>query len=98
MSTQMPQRREQVAVYIDGFNLYFGLVDKGWRQYLWLDLCAMCESLLKPTQELVAAKYFTTRVGWPPESVERQATYLDALAATGGIEIIYGNFIWNPQE
>jgi uncharacterized LabA/DUF88 family protein len=53
--------------------------------------------MLKPSQELVAVKYFTTRVSYPEESAKRQSTYLDALRVRGGIEIVYGNFIWNPD-
>ena len=29
---------ERLAFYIDGFNLYFGLKDKGWRKYYLLNL------------------------------------------------------------
>ncbi len=28
---------DRVIVYIDGFNLYFGLKSKGWRRYFWLN-------------------------------------------------------------
>ena len=28
--------QERVIAYIDGFNLYFGLKAKGWRQFYWL--------------------------------------------------------------
>ena len=28
---------ERVNVYIDGYNLYYGLKSKEWRRYLWLD-------------------------------------------------------------
>ena len=34
----------RVAVYVDGFNLYYGLRSKGWRRYYWLDLHAACPS------------------------------------------------------
>lgn len=37
----------RVISYIDGFNLYFGLKQKGWRKYYWLDLAALSRSLLK---------------------------------------------------
>ena len=38
----------RVISYIDGFNLYFGLKDKGWKRYYWLDLAALSGALLKP--------------------------------------------------
>jgi len=40
----------RVTVYIDGFNLYFGLRDQYGRKYLWLDLQALAESLLRAGQ------------------------------------------------
>ena len=98
MSTAKDSTPERVMAYIDGFNLYFGLNDKGWRRYLWLDLPAMIKHLLKPHQELVGVKYFTTRVGKPAESVRRQTTFLDALAVRGGVEFVFGNFIWGDVE
>ena len=48
---------ERVIAYIDGFNLYYGISDKGWRRYLWLDLAALTRSLLVPGQQLAATKY-----------------------------------------
>jgi hypothetical protein len=43
---------ESVVAYIDGFNLYFGLKADHGRKYLWLDLQALIEGLLRPNQEL----------------------------------------------
>ena len=40
----------RVAVYVDGFNLYYGLRSKGWRRYYWLDLRSLSEQLLRPGQ------------------------------------------------
>ena len=40
----------RVAAYVDGFNLYFGLKDRYARRYLWLDLQALSESLLRKGQ------------------------------------------------
>src|SRR3989304_4835741 len=76
---------ERVIVYIDGFNLYFGICDKGWRRYLWLDLPALATRLLTPGQQLVATKYFTARVRADPGKIRRQSTYLQALEARGGL-------------
>ena len=37
----------RVAVYVDGFNLYYGLRSKGWRRYYWLDLHRLSEQSLR---------------------------------------------------
>jgi uncharacterized LabA/DUF88 family protein len=92
------EQKSKVIAYIDGFNLYFGLNDRGWRRYLWLDLAAMARSLLKPDQELVAVKYFTTRVDHPADSVRRQTVYLDALRVREEVEIVYGKFAYPEKE
>ena len=39
---------QRVIVCIDGFNLYFGLKEMGWRKYYWLDFVALSNNLLKP--------------------------------------------------
>jgi hypothetical protein len=49
----MPNR---VIVYVDGFNLYFGLKSKKWQRYYWLNPRLLAENLLKPGQTLVAVK------------------------------------------
>ena len=41
----MPGKSERVIVYIDGFNLYFGLRSKGWKKYYWLNLKEFSRSL-----------------------------------------------------
>lgn len=70
----------RVAVYVDGFNLYFGLRKKYGRKYLWLDLQALGASLLRPGQTLEQVRYFTARVRNDAEGEQRQSDYLDALA------------------
>jgi uncharacterized LabA/DUF88 family protein len=83
---------DRVAVYIDGFNLYFGLCDRGWRRYPWLDLPAFAARLLSPGQTLVVVKYFTARVRGDPGKIERQSAYLQALEARGGLTVLYGRY------
>lgn len=85
-------KMERVIVYIDGFNLYFGINAKGWRRYLWLDLGALAAHLMKPAQTLTATKYFTALVRGDSQKVLRQSTFLQALEARGGIEIHYGRY------
>lgn len=86
-----PSVTERVAAYIDGFNLYFGIREKG-RRHLWLDLESLVQSLLKPRQQLVAVRYFTARVRNDPPAEQRQQTYLNALAAHSMLDIRQGRF------
>ena len=89
---------ERVITYIDGFNLYFGLKDSGWRNLLWLDLQKLSLALLKPPQELVLAKYFTARISAPEDKRKRQQTFLEALGTLPHLRIFYGKFQRNPQR
>ena len=103
----IPQRR--VAAYVDGFNLYFGLRDSGLRRYLWLDPVALTISLLRPDQQLVALRYFTTRIsggkgqGRDPlhqqreEKRVRQSTYIDALSTLPMLSTHFGHFLEKKQ-
>ena len=94
-----PKTLTRVAVYIDGFNLFHGLRDKGWRRYYWLDLRALAEKLLRADQRLSFVRYFTARVLPDPDDPEkpnRQNTYLEALATLSGLSIHYGYFAPRP--
>jgi uncharacterized LabA/DUF88 family protein len=82
----------RVVAYVDGFNLYHGLKAKHGRRYLWLDLEALATSLLKPDQRLEAIKYFTASVRDDLPALARQSTYLGALGAHAGVQIIVGRF------
>lgn len=62
---------KRVIVYIDGFNLYFGLKSKGWKRYYWLNLQKLAINLLRNDQQLVGTKYFTSRVSFPPDKNKR---------------------------
>lgn len=75
----------RVAVYVDGFNLYFGLRKKYGRKYLWLDLQALAASMLRPGQTLAQVTYFTARVRSDAEGIRRQSNYLDALSEFGSL-------------
>ena len=81
-------------VYIDGFNLYYGVLkNTPWR---WLDLEALCTRLLRPHHQLGVIKYFTAQIHQHrnnPEQKERQNVYLRALEAhCPKVEIYYGRF------
>ncbi len=87
---------ERVIVYIDGFNLYFGMKEKRWRRYYWLNAHLLPENLLKPHQRLVETKYFTSRVSSmpnDPEKAKRQGKYLEALSTIPMCTIFYEHYL-----
>ena len=95
---------ERVIAYVDGFNLYFGMKDAGYRQYFWLDVHKLANKLLGPQQVLGKTKYFTARISGgkrgdksPPtvrknKKRKRQSTYLDALETIRNFERFEGNY------
>ena len=89
-------RTERVIAYIDGYNLYFGLLDARLQTSRWLDLHGVCTALLKPRQRLELVRYFTTSVRNDPATARRQAIFIDALRARGGVEIDFGLFLSKP--
>lgn len=92
----MTQPSLRVVTYIDGFNLYYGLREKGWRRYYWLDVEQMARRLLNPGQELAAVKYFTARVGATlrdPDKSRRQNAFLEALTTLPSVRIFYGHYL-----
>lgn len=86
----MSSSTERVYAYVDGFNLYFGILSK-FPAYKWLDISLLVTSLLKPNQVLVGVKYFTSRVSNNPPKEKRQQDYLNALGTTP-VQIIYGKY------
>jgi uncharacterized LabA/DUF88 family protein len=83
--------KERVIAYIDGFNLYFGLLEANLEYYKWLDLHGLISNIMKHNQELVGIKYFTSRVNNNPNKLQKQNTYLEALETTG-IDLFYGRY------
>ena len=63
---------ERVAVYIDGFNLYYGMRSKGWQRYYWLDLRSLSSRFLRPYQKLETVRYFTAKVVYLDSHPEQQ--------------------------
>lgn len=83
----------RTIVYVDGFNLYYGL-PKG-TSFKWLDLPTLFAKLL-PKNDIVLVKYFTARVvsfTGNRDAPRRQRTYLRALRAGRGVEIHLGHFL-----
>ena len=92
---------QRVMVYVDGFNLYFGLRSKGWRRYYWANLRRLAENLLRSEQSLVAVRYFSARISarpGNPDKRKRQATYLEALETLPDFHIHFGHYLAKPQR
>ncbi len=75
----------RTIVYIDGYNLYYGLL-RGSR-FKWLDLYALFEDhVLDAKAELLEVRYYTApvlgRMCDDPQSPQRQRQYLQALRKT----------------
>jgi uncharacterized LabA/DUF88 family protein len=89
-------------VYIDGFNLYYGLFRNDRRlPWKWLDLAALSSRLLPRTLSLHRIRYFTAEVvprRHDPDQAIRQQTYLRALETIPSITIHKGNFLTNPKD
>ena len=63
--------KERICAYVDGFNLYFGIVEAGYNGK-WLNINGLVHDLLKPHQELDVIKYFTSNVSHNPDKQKRQ--------------------------
>lgn len=98
MSSKNMGELQRVIIYIDGFNLYFGLREKGWKKFYWLNLQKLAENLLNQEQELIEVKYFTSRVSFPPDKVKRQGTFIEAIETLPNVKIYYGNYQSNKSE
>lgn len=85
----MEQIKNRVIVYIDGFNLYFGMLEAGFVNCKWLNIEKLVQGYLTTNQQLVAIKFFTSRISHNPQKQKRQTTYLEALETTS-VKIIYG--------
>jgi uncharacterized LabA/DUF88 family protein len=86
----------RVITYIDGYNLYYGLRNKGWKRFYWLNLQKLAQQFLKSGQTLVETKYFTTIVKYPDDKRLRQQEFLEALQTLPNFSIFYGHFLADP--
>ena len=72
----------KTIVYVDGYNLYYGLLRRS--AFKWLDLYRLFQDhALGQNAEVLEVRYYTApvlgRMSDDPESSQRQRTYLQAL-------------------
>jgi len=93
-------QKQRLIAYVDGFSLYYGLRSKGWQRLYWLNIRLLVENLLKPYEQLVAVKYFTSTVSpmrHDPFKHKRQQVFLDALATLPDFQVFYGRYELRQQ-
>lgn len=87
----------RTILYIDGFNVYYGLKDAKkfdkYGDYRWLNYQQLAQNILLPHQKLEYVKYFTARIKGNPIKQKRQNDYLEALNTLPKIKIYYGNYL-----
>jgi len=88
---------ERTIVYVDGFNLYFGMMEAGFQDCKWLSIQKLVSNLKRPEQSILDIKYFTSRVANNPDKQKRQTTYIEALESSD-VKIIYGRYQVNDIE
>jgi uncharacterized LabA/DUF88 family protein len=85
--------KKKIAVYIDGFNLYHGLVNLSKPHLKWLNLKSLAEKFIDSQTEIIEkVSYFSAIATFmDKEIIQRHRTYIEALETTG-IEFVCGNF------
>lgn len=87
----------RTAIYIDGFNLYYGALKN--TDYKWLNPKQLCASILKPHHNIVSIVFCTAKV--KPKATDstvriRQANYINAIKTyIPELTVIYGHFLEN---
>ena len=90
--------RMRTIIYVDGFNLYYRLLDK--RPALkWLDLQALAARLLRPANVITGVRYYTAHISGrvDPTAPARQQLYLDALRTVPKVSIHFGTFLTSKK-
>src|SRR5207248_10801638 len=88
-----PTSRKRCLVYVDGFNLYYGVLEPD-PAGKWLNLQSLFEAL-RPDEDIVGIKYFTAVVE-PDRHLsptrDRQRAYFKALSTLPKLQRIEGKY------
>lgn len=87
------EAKQSVIVYIDGFNLYYGLHAKPqWKRYYWLDFVRLFDQFMSSNQELIAVKYFSALVS-DMEKKDRQKKLFAANQENPRFQLTLGKYL-----
>ena len=80
------EKKQQVIVYVDGYNFYYGLRNGGvkWKRFYWLDIVKFFERMMLPNQELVEVNYYSARP-------------LDDQQAADNQDVLFSANLLNPK-
>ncbi len=81
------------AVYIDGFNLYYGAVKD--TRFKWLNLQKYFE-MVRSDDDIQIIHYFTALIDGP--HLANQEAFLAALATSSKINIVLGRYMRKPMK
>lgn len=88
---------KRTYVYIDSFNLYYGILKGNHKGFKWLNISDWLSKLLPPIQYNVQKiKYFsanTSATPHDPQKPVRQSTYFRAIQTLPNLELILGKFL-----
>jgi uncharacterized LabA/DUF88 family protein len=77
----LKEAKLKTIVFVDGYNLYYGLLRRS--SYKWLDLYTLFQNQVLQNAEVLEIRYYTApvlaRMSDDTESPKRQRTYLQAL-------------------
>ena len=90
-------RKQTVIAYIDGFNFYFGLKDKKWKIFYWLDICKFIEKNLKPHQELLEVNYFSA-IPKDQDKADRQDKLFQANKLNPKFKLHLGKYLRKEKK
>ena len=88
---------KRLNVYVDGFNLYFGMVESGFTNCKWLDIQLLAQNIKNTSQVVNEVKYFTSRISNNIDKQKRQDIYIEALRTTS-VSITFGQFRNQPMQ
>ncbi len=80
------KKKKQVIVYVDGYNIYYGLRNGGarWKRLYWLDIVKFFERMMLADQELVEVNYYSARP-------------LDDQQAADNQDVLFSANLLNPK-
>ncbi|WP_370088619.1 NYN domain-containing protein [Ekhidna sp.] len=83
----------KVNVYIDGFNFYYGLKNKGWKKYYWLDIVSFFECFMNEGQVLNEVFYCTAIPINNQGKKDRQDLFFSANLLNPKFKLVLGKYV-----